>query len=215
MGGNCRTHLVYRLCGTATKVAVHMRRILILHGTNGDPKKSGWQKWVKERLTHAGYDVFFPHLPHSNEPDLKKYDIFLKQSDWDFSDNIVIAHSSGTTALLHLLGQEWFPSIQAAVLVGTFLNVTKLQNAEWYTPGQFDRLFVEEFDVEKIAKKTSAFYFIHGDDDPYCDYDEAKTLCKKLNGTFTTVYGGGHLSSSSRADGFPELLNVLRQNKIV
>lgn len=192
-----------------------MKRTAILHGTNGDPRKSGWQKWTKSILTQAGYEVFFPHLPDSNEPDLTKYDAFIKQSGWDFGGNVVIAHSSGTSALLHLLGQKWFPPIQAAVLVGTFLNVSKLKGVDWYTPGQFDKLFVENIDIQTVAVKSKSFYFIHGSDDPYCDYNEAKALCKKLNGTFTTVYGGGHLSSSSRADGFPELLNVLKQNKII
>ncbi len=192
-----------------------MKRAVILHGTNGDPSKSGWQRWLKNELQSAGYKVFFPHLPDSNRPDLEKYDKFLQDSGWDFSDNIVIGHSSGSTALLHLLSQGWFPHIRAAVLVGTFLNERKLHGVEWYAPGQFDALFVDEFEPGNIAKKADAFYFVHGDDDPYCDYDEAREFCEKVGGTFITVPGGGHISSSSRAEGLPELTDRLIQDGLL
>lgn len=192
-----------------------MKEAAILHGTNGDPNKKGWQKWLKQELESAGYNVFFPHLPDSYRPDLEKYDAFLRDSGWDFTDNLVIAHSSGTTELLHLLAQDWFPKLRATVLVGTFLNEKKLQGAGWYEPGMFDRLFVEEFDPTAIGQKSGAVYCVHGDDDPYCDYNNARELCEKLHGTFVTVPGGGHLSSSSRADGFPELVATLKKGGLL
>lgn len=192
-----------------------LKKAVILHDTNGDPTKDGWQLWLQHELEKASYEVFFPHLPESQKPDLQKYDTFLKNSGWDFANNLVIGHSSGATALIHLLAQDWFPKLRATVLVGTFLNEKKLADVDWYEPGQFDKLFVETFDLEKIKQKADAFYFVHGDDDPYCDYGEAKELCDKLNGTFITIPGGGHISSSTRATGIPELTEVLRQDRVI
>lgn len=191
------------------------KRAAILHGTSGDPSKDGWQKALKNELEASDYEVFFPQLPNSRRPDIAAYDRFLRASGWDFSDNIVFGHSSGSTALLHLLGQDWFPKIRCAVLVGTFLNEKKLTGVDWYEPGQFDALFVETFEPRNLKKKADSFYFVHGDDDPYCDYDEAREFCEKLGGTFITVPGGGHLSSSTRGTGLSEMTRVLKAEKVL
>ncbi len=174
-----------------------MKRAVLLHGTSGSPSELAWEVNLAAELGKAGYDVFFPQLPDCDAPDLAKYDDFLKKSDWDFADNVVIGHSSGATTLLHLLQQDWFPDIKVAVLVGTFLNERLLAGASWYVPGQFDKLFVDTFDIEKIQSKADKFYFVHGDNDPYCDYDEAQQLCSKLGGEFLTVHQGGHLAKSA------------------
>lgn len=187
-----------------------MKRAVILHGTDGSPIELAWQAWLKAQLEASEYEVYFPQLPGCHKPNLKKYDMFLRNSAWNFSGNIIIGHSSGATTLLHLLQQDWFPRIRAAVLVGTFLNEKLLHQASWYKPGQFDDLFVEDFDVAKIQQKAEQFYFVHGDNDPYCDYDEAKSLCEELHGIFLTVHGGGHIASSAAIEKLPILTDRLQ-----
>lgn len=188
------------------------KRAVILHGTSGSPTELPWQNWLRKQLELDGYDVYFPQLPDCDRPDLAKYDVFLKDSGWDFVDNVIIGHSSGATTALHLLQQQWFPRVEAVALIGTFLDETLLDAAAWYTPGQFDNLFVEEFVAEHIKTKAGAFYFVHGDDDPYCDYDKARQMCNKLDGVFLTLHGGGHIASSSRVRELPILTNRLRQD---
>lgn len=187
----------------------------MLHGTNGSPSELQWQGWLERQLEAAGYKVYFPQLPDCDAPNLKTYDQFLKDSGWNFSDNVLIGHSSGATTVLHLLMQDWFPHVRAVVLVGTFLNERLLNAALWYVPGQFDYLFVEEFDTEKIKLKADAFYFVHGDNDPYCDYNEAKELCDKLGGDFITMPGAGHLAKSANIAVLPELIERLRSDEIL
>lgn len=188
------------------------KRAVILHGTSGSPTELPWQVWLKNQFELRGYDVYFPQLPDCDKPDLAKYDAFLKDSGWDFADNVVIGHSSGATTALHLLQQEWFPRVKAVALIGTFLDETLLGAASWYMPGQFDNLFVEEFVAEKIKTKANAFYFIHGNNDPYCDYDKAKRLCSKLDGVFLTLHDGGHIASSAGVSELPILTDRLRQD---
>lgn len=192
-----------------------MKRAVILHGTDGTPTGLPWQGWLQRRLEQAGYEVFFPQLPECHRPDLSVYDAFLQQSGWDFSDNIVIGHSSGATTLLHLLAADWFPKIKAAVLVGTFLNERLLKEVKWYEPGQFDALFIETITPEKIKQGAKAFYFVHGDDDPYCDYAEAKQLCREVDGTFITITGGGHISTSPKFEKLTQLTEVLRREGLL
>lgn len=183
-----------------------------MHGTSGSPTGIPWQGMLKQMLEKADYDVYFPQLPDCHTPNLARYDEFLRGSGWDFQNNVIVGHSSGSTALLHLLSQNWFPKIRAAILVGTFLNEKKLHGVDWYRPGQFDNLFVETFDPSRIAKKADAFYFVHGDDDPYCDYDEARELCESVDGMFITIPGGKHLSASGDQSWLSKLTTKLNQD---
>lgn len=181
-----------------------MKKAVLLHGTDGSPKDH-WFPWIHKALEESGYEVFAPELPNNHTPNRDTYEQFLKQSGWDFKDNLLIGHSSGTTTILNLLMSDWFPKVKASVLVGTFLNENLLNTQDWYTPGQFDGLFVQDFDIEKLKSKCPRFIFVHGDDDFACDYNDAKEFCNKLSGEFITVKNGKHLSSSSGITELPEL----------
>jgi predicted alpha/beta hydrolase family esterase len=186
-----------------------LKRATILHGTSGSPSELEWQVWLKRELKASGYEVCFPQLPDCQKPNLATYDTFLRESGWDFSDNLLIGHSSGATTVLHLLEQDWFPAVDAVVLVGTFLNERLLHNATWYTPGQFDDLFVDDFSPKKIMEKCKKFTFVHGDDDPYCDINDAKILCNELGGEFIEMKQAGHIAKSAGFTKLPLLKDVL------
>jgi isopentenyldiphosphate isomerase len=79
----------------------------------------------------------------------------------------------------------------------------------WYEPGQFDDLLVEEFDPAVIPEGAEKLYFVHGDDDPFCDYDLAREFCKQVGGTFVSVPGGGHIGVDADIAELPLLRNVL------
>lgn len=192
-----------------------MKRAVILHGTDGSPDELPWQSWLKRQLESAGYEVYFPQLPDCHTPNLATYDAFLRESGWDFTDNLVIGHSSGATTALHLLGQDWFPQVRATVLVGTFLNERLLEGVSWYQPGQFDQLFVETFGPGKLVSKSGAFYFVHGGNDPYCDHGEAEQLCEQVGGKFITMPGEGHIAKSSGVVEVPELVGQLRHDGLI
>jgi predicted alpha/beta hydrolase family esterase len=187
-----------------------MKRAVILHGTSGNPSKN-WYPWLKEQLEKEGYEVWVPQLPDSDIPNRFTYEKFFKAADWDFSENLVIGHSSGTTAILNLLSSDWFPHIKSAVLVGTFLNEDLTKTTDWYTDGQFDDLFPPNgFDAKVIKSKSDNFYFIHSDNDPFCDPEPAQQLSEELDGVFVLVPGAEHFSEGMIE--IPELLKVLRDH---
>lgn len=191
-----------------------MKRALILHGTDADPSIK-WQPWLQEQLEAEGFEVFFPLLPDNTKPNRQTYEKFLRESDWNFSDNLVVGHSSGATTALNLLLTDWFPKQKAVVLVGAFLNEKFTKKLGAFPDGHFDDLFVEEFVPEKIKQKAEAFYFVHGDDDPYCDIEDAKKLCNAVGGTFITIPGGHHLGGSSGKIALPELVERLKQDDLL
>lgn len=191
------------------------KRAVLLHGTDGSPTELPWLVWLKAQLETSGYEAYFPQLPECHTPNLALYDAFLQDSGWDFKDNLLIGHSSGATAALHLLTQDWFPAVRATIFVGVFLNEKLMESADWYEPGQFDNLFVDTFDPAIVRKKSDAFYFVHGSDDPYCDYTDAQNLCKQLDGTFLTIQNGGHIAGSSGITELPILVEKLRDDGVV
>lgn len=191
-----------------------MKKAVLLHGTDGTPNDH-WFPWLKKELEENGYEVYAPTLPENHTPNRDIYEEFLKKSGWDFSDNLLIGHSSGTTTILNLLMADWFPKVKASILVGTFLNEKLLNEQEWYTPGQFDSLFVQEFNVEKIKSKCPEFIFVHGDNDHACDYDDAKEFCQKLDGDFITIKNGAHLSGSSGITEIPEIVEKLTEKGLL
>lgn len=185
-----------------------MKKAVILHGTDSAPDDF-WMPWVKSQLEDHQCEVYAPVLPKNHTPDKRLYEDFLKASNWDFEDNIIVGHSSGATTLLNLLSAEWFPKIKCAVLVGTFLNEKMLEGVPWYEKGQFDNLFLDDYDSSVIKEKAKAFIFVHGSDDPYCDIKDAKALCDSLNGKFIVIENGHHLAGTSKVKELPELMKSL------
>ena len=191
-----------------------MKRATILHDTDSSPSEH-WFPWMKVYLEQNGYNVFAPLLPNHIKPNRHIYEDFLKDSGWDFTNNIIVGHSSGATTILNLLQSDWFPPVNTCVLAGTFLNQKLTKDADWVINGQFDNLFLDSYDPEIILKKCSKFYFVHGSNDPYCDINDAKELSKKINGTFITIKNGHHLGEPSGVLELPQITAVLEKDHIL
>ncbi len=188
-----------------------MKRAVLFHGTDGNPSEH-WFPWLKKWLEDKGYEVFAPELPENHTPDLKIYEKFLKESNWDFTENVLIGHSSGATTVLNLLSADWFPHVNSVVLVGTFLNENLTKKTEWYEPGQFDNLFLPSYSPATLKAKSDNFIFVHGDNDPYCSVDDARKLCSQVDGDLLLIKNGHHLGDSSGYKDLPGLTYKL--NKI-
>ena len=193
-----------------------MKRAVVLHGTDGDPSHN-WQPWIGSTLRSEGYKVLQPTLPNNHVPNRETYNNFLFSQGWDFQDNILVGHSSGTSAILNLLADDRCPPVKAAVLVATFLEAP----AGWaeekgFERHQFDRLFPGEgFDLDQISKNCKNFYFFHGDNDEYCPIELAQQMCEQLHGQFFVIKNGGHLGGTSGFTEIPEIISALKADKIL
>jgi len=107
------------------------KRAVLLHGTDGAPHHS-WFPWLKSYLESKGFSVFVPQLPGSHTPNASVYKEFLLDQDWDYSNNLVVGHSSGATTTLNLAMSDSFPKMKTVILVGAFLNENLVKNAEFY-----------------------------------------------------------------------------------
>lgn len=184
-------------------------KVVILHGTNSS-SQNGWFPYVKRELEKLDYEVWVPDLPGADAPSIKRYNKFLLGSGWDFRDNLIIGHSSGSVAILGLL-QALPDGVKAgtAVLVGSFTE-RLADDPKWHkTKG----LFEKPFDFEKIKSKAKKFIFVHSDNDPYCPIEQAQFLHKQVGGEFIVVPGGQHFSShiDPKYKRFPQLIEIIKQ----
>ena len=187
-----------------------MRRAVILHGTGGSPD-SNWLPWLKTELEKRGYEVWVPHLPGNKTPDRRVYNDFLFSKGWDFTDNLLIGHSSGAVSILNLLADERCPRVRTSVLVGVWTDTGKANlNHGGLTRERFKNLIpADGFDTEAIRRKSDNWLVIHGENDPYCPLEQAERLAGQMKGDVIVVPGGGHLTHSSGFDELPQLLEAL------
>jgi predicted alpha/beta hydrolase family esterase len=80
---------------------------------------------------------------------------------------------------------------------------------------QHDRLFVTPLNLSAIKERAGEFIFVHGDDDPYCDYQAAKDLCDDVGGTFIAMHGAGHIAKSAGITKLPLLLDKLKTDSVL
>lgn len=186
----------------------NMKRAVILHGTDGKPEES-WRPWLREKLEAEGYEVWIPALPGNHTPNRKVYGDFLFGQGWDFTDNLVIGHSSGAVEVLNLLMDERLAKVKMAVMVGAWSGGLPMSYEEGND--QFAHLFPPEgFDFELMKSKAEKIAFFHGDNDPYCPLEQAKFLAEKLDASLTVIPGGGHLGSAYTE--FPQLWDAIKEN---
>jgi predicted alpha/beta hydrolase family esterase len=196
-----------------------MKRAVILHGTDGTPE-ANWFPWLRSKLEEQGYEVWVPLLPGNHTPNRQVYGDFLFNSGWDFTDNIVVGHSSGAVEVLNLLMDERSPHIRLGVMAGAWatndaeLSDVQLQayQGAGLTKDQFKDTFPSEgFDFELIKSKADKLAFLHGSDDPYCPLEQAKWLAEQLGAPITVVPNGHHLGTKFTE--LPELWSLIKTNE--
>jgi predicted alpha/beta hydrolase family esterase len=185
-----------------------MKRAVILHGTDGKPD-SNWFMWLKAKLEAESYEVWVPLLPENHTPNREVYGDFLFGQGWDFTDNLVIGHSSGAVEVLNLLMDERCPKVKMGVMLGAWAG--GVPNGYDKDTKDFDNLFPPDwFDFELIKSKAGKLAFLHGSDDPYCPLEQAQYLAGKLNAPITIVPNGHHLGAKYTE--LPELWDVIEPN---
>jgi predicted alpha/beta hydrolase family esterase len=185
-----------------------MKNALILHGTNSN-SQSNWFPWLKSELEKIGWKVWVPSLPHSEEPNPRRYNDFIFQNkEWQFNeDSYIIGHSSGSVEALHLI--QNLPDnlkVNACILVSVFRN-----DLGW---NSLRHLFDDSLNFSKLRSHGTRFIFIHSDDDPHCPIEGARYLHNQIGGEFITIPGQKHFSVETAGDSyrkFPELLNIIKR----
>lgn len=185
-----------------------MKRAVLLHGTDAAPESS-WRPWLRDKLEAEGYLVWLPDLPGKHRPNREVYSDFLLNNEWDFTDNIVVGHSSGAVSVLNLLMDPRCPKIALGIAVSAWSGGVPKGFEE--RSFQFEKLFPPSgFDFALIKEKADKLAFIHSDNDPYCPMEQAAYLAEQLGAPLKIVHNGDHLGSP--LEELPEIWEIIQEN---
>ena len=167
-----------------------MKRAVILHGTGGSGTDYFWFADTKLYLESKGYEVWWPELPNTNDPDLEESTAYLLANMPELdSESIVIAHSSACPLVLHAL-EQLDTRLKQAVLVSGYYTAIENEAGSMLPPDGFD------WDV--IRQKCDEFVLINSDNDPRgCDDKQARPAAEKLGAKFILAEGQGHMGSGT------------------
>jgi predicted alpha/beta hydrolase family esterase len=187
-------------------------KIVGFHGTDSSGQ-GGWWPYFASELKKIGHEVWVPDLPGADKPNLAHYNKYLDSQDWDFTDNLIVGHSSGAVTILGFLQQK-DTKVDTAILVSPFTDEI-MKDPHW--SHRMGGMFEQPFDFEKIKTKAKKFIIVHSDNDPYCPLEGAKEIAEKLDAELIIIPGGQHFSShlDPAYKKFPKLIEIIKQKVTV
>lgn len=166
-----------------------MKTAILLHGTGGSDTDYFWFEDTKKFLESKGFEVWWPLLPNTDNPNLVETRNFIEQKLPAIDEQtIIIGHSSACPLILHFM-QSLKITLAKVILVSGY-----------YTP-QSDgssSMLPDEFDWGAIKPKAREIIFINSDNDPWgCDDKQARPIAEKLGARFIFAEGQGHMGSGT------------------
>jgi leucyl-tRNA synthetase len=204
------------------KCAKKKIKVLVIHGVTGNNNEN-WFPWLKKQVENSGSEFICPNLPNSNTPTLTEWINHLKKYVNDLDENsIIIGHSLGATAALHLI-KNLSKKINKLVLVAPTSKEMgienfrkKYQNKNYFskeTIDSIDNFIKEKIDWEKIKDNVNESVIYFSKNDPYIDIESKKYFEKNISAKFLIYENKGHFNESYGIKEFPELLNVLNLDR--
>jgi uncharacterized protein len=165
-----------------------MKTAWLLHGTAGSDKDYFWFEDTKKFLESKGYEVWWPLLPNTDNPELVETRNYIEENMPMFDEEtIIIGHSSACPLILHML--EFFKvKVKQVILVSGY-----------YVPQPDGRsMLPDNFDYDEVKKHASEIVFLNSDNDPWgCDDKQARPIAEKLGAKFVLAKGEGHMGSGT------------------
>lgn len=187
-----------------------MKRVFIIHGWGGSPKKD-WISWLRGELEKNNYEVITPEMPDSFNPKIDSWVSKLQDISKNLDkDTYFIGHSIGCQAIMRFL--EKLPEktkIGGAIFVAGWFNLTEETYDEVYTRELASPWIKSSINFEKIKKHTSKFIDIVSDNDPYVSLSDSDLFKEKLNAKIIIINNKGHISGEDGVNKFPLLLNQI------
>ncbi|MEK7623094.1 MAG: class I tRNA ligase family protein, partial [Patescibacteria group bacterium] len=189
------------------------QKALIIHGFEGSGE-GNWLPWVKSQLETQGFEVFTPTLSTAAHPTVASWMKELLPLVKEFGeDDIIIGHSLGSKAALHLLEHGKLKVKQVylvASAIGEMLDRDwDLYRREW--PGAdveaLKKFWETPIDFQKISKHADVVRVILSDDDPWIKRKTHENLPAEWQ--FDLWHGYGHFSTKES----PELLREFLKSK--
>lgn len=165
-----------------------MKNAILLHGTGGSDKDYFWFADTKGFLEEKGYEVWWPLLPNTSNPNLEETQNFIEENLPKIDeDTIIIAHSSACPLILHIM-ESLNVSIGQVILVAGYYQPISDEANSMLPPNGFN--------WNEIKPKAKEIIFINSDNDPWkCTDAQAREAAKALEAPLIVNFGQGHMGS--------------------
>ncbi|MER9947202.1 alpha/beta fold hydrolase [Mesorhizobium sp. M0047] len=188
-----------------TKIETPLRAIII-HGAHGGPE-TNWFPWLHQELNAEGIEVVRPHFPTPEGQSLSAwfevYDLAIEPLPP--ASTILVGHSLGAAFALRLVERSVKP-VHGLFLAAGFVGALGLPDYDPINNSFFETPFYWSSIRER---KGRAFRCWASDDDPYVPLSRSQDVATSLESPLEIVPGGGHLSSETRFDTFPEMRDAI------
>ncbi|OGG91631.1 hypothetical protein A3H03_02995 [Candidatus Kuenenbacteria bacterium RIFCSPLOWO2_12_FULL_42_13] len=186
------------------------KRIFIIHGWDGHPKK-GWFPWLKKELAAQGFAVFVPQLPKSDEPRINNWVLELKEAVGNPDEQTYfVGHSMGCQAIARYL--ETLPKntkVGGAVFVaGFFKCLTNLEDNDVVRSVAKEWLMTP-LNLEKVKTHLKKSVAIFSDNDPYVPADNQDDFANTLGSKIVVEHNKSHFSGSTGTRKLPRALDAI------
>ncbi len=177
--------------------------IIMIHGYEGN-SENHWFPYIQTEMEKHGVDVFTPEMPkeHTVEAWLET----LKEISEKVNEHtILIGHSLGCPAILHLLAMLSKP-VFSTVLVAGFAQSFDDDSKEV----QECFAFVKDLPWKVIRKNSGVIQIFNSTNDPEIPTDVAIHLSTMLQTSVTFIENAGHFCADDGFETFPKLLDYLK-----
>jgi predicted alpha/beta hydrolase family esterase len=186
--------------GTAPELSV-----LILHGWQNRRPPGHWHRRLADTLTDLGHQVVYPQLPEPDEPVLADW-LAAAQAGFDSltgARRVVVAHSLGTLAWLHLANDPARGGVEADQLALVAVPSPVVIGAE---PVIAEFAFTLAADGTKQHSGAREGVVVFSDDDPYDPEGSGARLGVPLGLRPVPFAGQGHVNPDSGYGEWPAIL---------
>ncbi|QIH34555.1 alpha/beta fold hydrolase [Sphingobacterium sp. DR205] len=182
-----------------------MKKAVLIHGFNGDPKE-GWKPWLKDELEKNGFQVIVPSMPSPSKPKLDEWIQTLSKTIGNPSEDLyLVGHSLGCATILRYLEQlQDKQKIGGAIFVAGFtsnLGICDLSN-----------FFQNCFKWEKIKSGANSFAALHSSNDPFVSIHYTEFFRDYLDSSILIEQDKGHFFETDGVTELPSVLEILLLN---
>lgn len=181
-----------------------MKRIYIIHGYTGNPKKN-WFPWLKAELEKLGLSVEVPAMPNTNAPKLNEWLLHLQQViDKPDEETYLVGHSLGCPMILRYLESlDDGHDVGGALLVAGFAEpLPHLPELDSFTEGPWND--------EKVKNNTHKLAIINSDNDDAVPFFNGEHVRDRFNAELITVHNMGHINEKAGIKEVPFVLDKLK-----
>lgn len=190
------------------------QKVLLIHGFEASPE-TNWFKWMKRQLDPHGFEVLIPKLPDSKNPEMDEWlEALQPYVDQMGEDDIVVAHSLGTKAVLHAIEKTKVKKIGHLFLIASAIGEIELR--DW------GKLFAQmpEKDItalkffwtaplnwKKISEKVGSGQVVVSDNDKFIQFGTRGQIPSGWG--FHKWHGFGHFNEAEQ----PKLFELIMTAK--